>query len=239
LSPFKHIKLDQVESTNSFLKNLCKELTVDDFTVVIAEHQTAGRGQQNAVWQAEKGKNLTFSFYLSNQNINDLFLINIAVALAIRQTVFSLTQQPTFVKWSNDVVVNHKKIAGILIENIFSSDKIHSIIGIGLNVNQLIFNDLDRATSLQQQTMEVYDLENVLELLETNIYYFINQKNEELWLAYHQYLYKINEKITWQLPNGTTFFATLKGVTTQGKIILEKDNLSTHNFANKEVLMVW
>lgn len=239
MSPFKHIKLDQVESTNSFLKNLCKELTVDDFTVVIAEHQTAGRGQQNAVWQAEKGKNLTFSFYLSNQNIDDLFLINIAVALAIRQTVFSLTQQPTFVKWSNDVVVNHKKIAGILIENIFSPNKIHSIIGIGLNVNQLIFNDLDRATSLQQQTMEVYDLENVLELLETNIYYFINQNNKELWLAYHQYLYKINEKITWQLPNGTTFLAALKGVTTQGKIILEKDDLSTHNFANKEVLMVW
>ena len=239
MSPFKHIKLDQVESTNSFLKNLCKELTVDDFTVVIAEHQTAGRGQQNAVWQAEKGKNLTFSFYLSNQNIDDLFLINIAVALAIRQTVFSLTQQPTFVKWSNDVVINHKKIAGILIENIFSPHKIHSIIGIGLNVNQLIFNNLDRATSLQHQTLEVYDLENVLELLETNIYYFINQKNEELWLAYHQYLYKRNEKTTWQLPNGITFLATLKGVTTQGKIILEKDDLSTHNFANKEVLMVW
>ncbi len=237
--PFKHIKLDHVESTNSFLKDLCKELMVDDFTLVITEYQTAGRGQQNAVWQAEKGKNLTFSFYLSTQNINDLFLINIAVALAIRQTVFSLTQQPTFVKWPNDVAVDHKKIAGILIENIFSSDKIHSIIGIGLNVNQLTFNNLCRATSLQQQTMELYDLEKVLELLETNIYYFINQKNEELWLTYHQYLYKINEKITWKLPNGTSFLATLKGVTTQGKIVLEKDDLSTHNFANKEVQMVW
>ena len=79
------IKLNATDSTNNYLKQLILERTLDDFSVVVANHQTNGRGQRGSAWVSEKGKNLTFSILKKDIAIkpSEQFLLNILVSLSI------------------------------------------------------------------------------------------------------------------------------------------------------------
>lgn len=82
----KIIKLNAIDSTNTYLKNLSKNVRLDDGTVVLAGHQTHGRGQMGANWQAKAGQSLTFSVFkrFKDLNIQEQSMITFAVSLGIK-----------------------------------------------------------------------------------------------------------------------------------------------------------
>ncbi|HPH88516.1 MAG TPA: biotin--[acetyl-CoA-carboxylase] ligase, partial [Chitinophagales bacterium] len=144
--------LPSVDSTNTYAKSLIAKSSPIDGTVILADEQFAGRGQSGNVWQSEAGKNLTFSIIYQTSFLlaTEQFYLNMAVSLGIWSMVNSKlsieknkeltihdSRFTTKIKWPNDIYVNNQKIAGILIENTISGMHLkHSVIGVGLNVNQ-------------------------------------------------------------------------------------------------------
>jgi BirA family biotin operon repressor/biotin-[acetyl-CoA-carboxylase] ligase len=111
------IKLNAIDSTNDFLKVLSRNQSVDNFTTVVAQKQTNGKGQMGAVWQSEDGKNLIMSVLVKDvlQNVDEIFHLNIAVALSVIQVLEVFNIPNLSVKWPNDIMSDQKKICGILI----------------------------------------------------------------------------------------------------------------------------
>ena len=126
------IKLNAIDSTNTYLKELSAKQTVANFTVVVAENQTNGRGQRGANWEVEKGKNLTFSVLKINPSTGprNQFMLNILVSLSIVKALESFNVPKLSIKWPNDILIDDKKVAGLLAQQI--GDGV--IVGIGLNV---------------------------------------------------------------------------------------------------------
>ncbi|MCK5453155.1 MAG: biotin--[acetyl-CoA-carboxylase] ligase, partial [Calditrichia bacterium] len=132
-----------LESTNSEAKRLVVE-DVPEWTVIYADLQTKGRGRFNRQWHSPAGLGLYFSIILRpNMDLKLLNMINMRAALVIREILQTkLTQtsarndRPVMVKWPNDVLVEGKKICGILLESEVVSQTVNSLIlGIGINVN--------------------------------------------------------------------------------------------------------
>jgi BirA family biotin operon repressor/biotin-[acetyl-CoA-carboxylase] ligase len=148
------IFLPNVDSTNSYAMQLLKNVKPKEGTVVYAGAQTQGRGQRSKVWDSEPGRNITMSVILFPTFLelkNQRFLYQIA-ALACYDTIAAILKQSQFdikIKWPNDILVNSKKVTGILIENNLIENKLLSaVLGIGINVNQKKFEQQPNATSL-------------------------------------------------------------------------------------------
>lgn len=147
---------DELPSTNSYLKdegNRAKHISsvLSEGLLILAEYQTAGRGQRNRVWQTEPGQNLTFSFCFHPHQLKRLPSLTLLVAVACAEAIEKLIQIPIDIKWPNDLFANGRKISGILIESALLGNKVENlVVGIGLNVSQTEFaDDNSRATSLR------------------------------------------------------------------------------------------
>lgn len=170
----KFLHFDEINSTNVYLYDKISEKNDISDTVVVADHQTAGRGMDKNHWESEKGKNLLFSIAL---NVNFLeaenqFKISQAVSVAIVETLEKIIDSDKFyIKWPNDIYFGDKKLAGMLIQNTIEGRMMGtSIIGIGLNVNQIEFSkDIPNPISLKMISVKDYDLESLLNLLIKNI----------------------------------------------------------------------
>ena len=138
--------IDSVDSTNNEVKRRMERLS--DLSVISAAEQTSGRGQRGNIWLSEPGKNLTFSIAVkyegelfADANPVNQFVINGVVSLSIVELLKTYGIDAR-IKLPNDIYVNDKKICGILIEHsVLGSSLVHSIIGVGLNVNQLDFDE--------------------------------------------------------------------------------------------------
>ena len=142
------IKLSATPSTNIYLKDLAVTTDLPDFTIVVADNQTQGKGQMGSVWQVEPSSNLTFSVLLNGEylSVEDIFSVNVSIANAICKVLLSFHFNNVTVKWPNDIMAYNKKIGGILIENnIKVNGAVQSVVGVGLNVNQINFEDLPKA----------------------------------------------------------------------------------------------
>ena len=154
------IKLNAIDSTNDYLKNLLDKKPVINYTVVTANFQNKGKGQMGGFWESEAGKNLICSVYLSNSiiKLSNQFVINIIVCLAIKKSLHKFNIPQLSVKWPNDIMSGSSKICGVLIENIIKNSSIQDIIiGIGLNVNQTIFKNSPNATSIKKINGNFYN----------------------------------------------------------------------------------
>jgi len=241
----KLIKLDAIDSTNDFLKGLSSNQLLENLTVVTAENQTKGKGQMGAVWNSEPGKNLIMSVLIADfvTDINRLFDINIVVSVTIVQALEDFNIPELSIKWPNDIMSYNKKIGGILIENSIKSDgSIHSIVGLGLNVNQINFENLPKASSLAVICKTTFDKENILltiiEKLEQNIQFWI--RNSDLfWSEYSNRLFKKGIPMPFEGQNQQNFMGIIKGVSPVGKleILLEDDSVS--EFDIKEIQMLY
>ena len=156
----------EVASTNSLASTFAKSGEISDGTVVVTLHQSAGRGQAGSTWHTEPGRNLTMSVYLEKPvNAADAFMLNIVSTLAVADLCKSCGLNDIRVKWPNDVLVDCRKISGILCENSIQGETIRwSVVGIGLNINQTRFDGFN-ATSLSLQTEREFDLNAILEEL--------------------------------------------------------------------------
>ena len=236
------IKLDATDSTNLYLRNLIQSSTLSDYTTVVAKRQERGRGQMGTNWQSEEGKNLTFSV-LKNFNALDVsrqFNLNMVVSLAL-YTVLSDLQIPNVkVKWPNDIPSGSKKICGILIENVLIGSSVkQSIIGIGLNVNQVSFGNLAKASSLSVVSGRSFDLDYVLECILEKMKTFLgnleNQSFSGLQSQYEALLFRKDVVSTFKKGEEELFSGIIRGISETGQLIVELEDTSLTTFSFKEV----
>lgn len=239
----KIIKLNAVDSTNSFLKEMTQNYSVENFTTVVAEAQYEGRGQANKKWFSEPCKNLIFSTFVSFSNffIRDQKYLNFAVALAVFKTLNAYQIPLLKIKWPNDILSANKKLCGILTENTIQKDKItSSIIGIGINVNQEEFpKEIPMASSIKKITGKKMDLENLLqELLENLKKYLnllVNDKFKMLENQYLEVLYKKDIPAMFKDAEDKLFMGIVKGIATNGNLQVELENSCIQEFGLKEI----
>jgi BirA family biotin operon repressor/biotin-[acetyl-CoA-carboxylase] ligase len=224
------IAVELAASTNTLLHQMLDTEQLPEGTLVVAHHQYNGRGMQNNVWESERGLNLTFSFVLYPDflDINHLFALNQMVSLALREVLNSVLHVDFKVKWPNDIMFENTKVGGILIENSFRGNQIKcSIIGIGLNVNQIQFKKYTpEASSLKIIAGQTFNLDNLLKItcLKLQEYYEFLKKDSFTFLhhEYHQHLFRHNEEHLFR-RNGVYFKGVIKGVQTDGKLLLAND----------------
>jgi BirA family biotin operon repressor/biotin-[acetyl-CoA-carboxylase] ligase len=237
------IKLNAIDSTNSFLKELAHNSSLKDYTVVTANSQTKGKGQMGSTWVSEPNKNLLCSVFVRFDGLNagNQVLINYAVSLAIANTLEKYNVLKLAIKWPNDILSSSQKICGILVENVMQSTEIKStIIGIGLNVNQEVFsNQLTNVTSMKNVTKKNIDLDALLEVLiaelKTSISYITNSETTVLKKNYLKLLYKKNIPTMFKNSEDVLFMGKILGVSLQGKLQIELDDESVQEFGIKEV----
>jgi BirA family biotin operon repressor/biotin-[acetyl-CoA-carboxylase] ligase len=241
----KLIKLDAIDSTNEFLKGLSSKQSIENFTVVTAENQTNGKGQMGAVWNSEPSKNLIMSVFIDNffTNNNQVFDINIVVTHSIIQALEIFKIPELSIKWPNDILSYNKKIGGILIENSFKSNgTINSIIGLGLNVNQINFENLPKASSMAVICKTSFDKQEVLFMIVEKI-----KQNSSLWsqnsevmrTSFTNRLFKIGVPMPFSDQKNQKFMGIIQGVSVIGKLeVLLEDN-SVSEYGIKEIEMLY
>lgn len=176
---------DTLSSTNNYLTDLSKK-NAKPWTVIRAKNQTAGKGYAGNVWKVEKDANLTFSFYLKTAfNYKGLIFLNEWISVVLRNFLNQYISG-IYVKWPNDIIVQNKKIAGILIESYRHQNEMHSIIGIGLNVNQTNFEEISKATSLKILTDKKFDVDQLLTDLMSSFFENYPQLEQQQFDAIHQ-----------------------------------------------------
>ena len=239
------IKLNATDSTNNYLKQLILERTLDDFSVVVANHQTNGRGQRGSSWLSEKDKNLTFSVLKRNISIvaNQQFLLNILVSLSIVKTLEGFNIPKLAIKWPNDILSDHHKISGILIENLIKNKQIeYAIIGIGLNVNQVKFEGLSKVSSLKNIMPLPVDKDELLTKIidKLKMYFKLYSENGSEFLnsEYESYLFRKDKPSTFCSHDNSLFTGIIRGVSTSGKLCVQMEDFNKE-FDLKELKLIY
>jgi BirA family transcriptional regulator, biotin operon repressor / biotin---[acetyl-CoA-carboxylase] ligase len=236
----KLIHLESVDSTNNYTANLIKSEGLTSGTVILADEQFSGRGQRGTEWLVEPGMNLTFSIYLElvNLSVENQFDLSKTVALSICHFM-EKNGIDANVKWPNDIYVGGKKIAGVLIENSFAySRPLRSIIGIGINVNQTEFGEMN-ATSMRAQTGNYHSVGDALFSFIESFNAFsddLMNKSEELHSAYLAKLHQFGELKAYSDAEGE-FEGEICGIEPSGKLIVRKND-SEVSYDLKEIVFL-
>ncbi|WP_299704660.1 biotin--[acetyl-CoA-carboxylase] ligase [uncultured Pontibacter sp.] len=230
------------ESTNSEAQQLLIKNKATEGCVVLTDEQTRGRGQRGNSWEAAPGKNITLSVILSPVflAVRHQFYLNMAVSLAVLDLLREQGLEQAQVKWPNDLYFEDKKLGGILIENTVTSHSLqHSIVGIGLNVNQLHFG-IGTATSLAAVVGTQLDVKRLvarlLELLEKRYLELRSGKVDKLKYEYLRALYRYQEPHDYQVGQEKVR-GCIMGVDEDGRLALEVAG-ELHYFAFKEVAYI-
>jgi len=226
-------------STNTLALQISQQSPVNEGTLVITNHQTAGKGQRGNVWETEPLKNFTFSLILKPKflAIDKQFYLNILICLALKDYLKEKTSDILYIKWPNDILVHGKKISGVLIENQLQGNTIvNSIAGIGLNINQQQFMSVS-ATSLALITGREYTLEEqlplVLGFIESRYLQLRQGKYETLMEQYLESLFRRGEKHFFS-SQGNRFEGVIQGLDELGKLRIQTA-AGVRSFGIKEV----
>ena len=229
------IEVPSCHSTNDEVLEMIKAGEAFEGDVLIAHEQLKGRGQKGNVWETEKDKNLTVSYVLEPYFLRPEYQFELTVVTSIAIVSF-LNEKgiKASIKWPNDIYVNKQKIAGVLIENKIKGSKLsYSVVGLGLNVNQLKFS-LPTAVSMQILTGETYSLmELLLELSHLIQYYYLElKKGVDLRSFYKELLVGKDSSILFD--DGEQFRSLVVDVDDHGCLVLSK-NGELKKYGVKEV----
>lgn len=240
------IKLNAIDSTNVYLKDLLHAKSMEDFTVVVADKQLKGRGQMGTVWESESGKNLTFSMLKQNVGlkVTQQFVLNMQISLAVYDALQELNVPNLRVKWPNDILSGKTKICGILIENILSGSIINaSIIGIGLNVNQVNFGKLPKVSSMKALLGQNFDLDEVLQeitkKLRNRLLKLQTIAFSELKESYEKVLFRKDKPSTFETPDGELQMGFIRGVSEEGKLVVTLQDNIQKVYGLKEIKLLY
>jgi len=241
---FTILNIESVNSTNNFAKEYIKTQTTKKNVCINAYEQFSGKGQRENTWLSEKGKNLSFSVIHFPKNVlpTEQFIISQAVSVAII-TVLSQFTNNFKIKWPNDIYFNKKKIGGILIENSISGKNIQSsIIGIGLNINQLSFDKLlPNPISLVNIINAETNLEDLLKELLVEIKIQLDNANNKnhsfINSLYLKNLHQINE-FEFYKKNDNIFKGKIIGTEKSGLLIMELENGDIKKYDFKEIVFL-
>jgi len=166
------IRLAQVDSTNKYAADLLSLNKAAHGTVILADEQTAGRGQRGRVWRSAPGLDIATSVVLLPDGLKapDQFLLAKVAALAVHDVVAEAMRitvgkpDRVRIKWPNDILIDRRKVAGILIKNeVVGGLVMNTVIGIGINVNSSELEAEFNATSLRMETGVEQDRLGLLE----------------------------------------------------------------------------
>ncbi len=242
------IHLKSVDSTNSYASELLRQISLPDGTLFYTFDQQNGRGQRGNSWESEANKNVALSYVLHPKFLapNKQFLLTKVVSLAVADVMTEILKKEGIsvdvkIKWPNDIYVNGKKIAGILIENVLKENLIlHSIIGIGININQTEFTSTKKACSLCILTKNEHNKKELIELLSSKIegYYLQlkSNKQNELHEAYLRYLFQLEQPALYEVKE-EQFTGIITGVSDTGKLQM-KTGSEMKEFDLKEIRFI-
>jgi BirA family biotin operon repressor/biotin-[acetyl-CoA-carboxylase] ligase len=236
------VDLPECESTNTYASDLSGRGDVPEGTVVITSRQFLGRGQRGNTWEAQAGANLTFSIVLYPRFLEPSrqFALSQAISLAVWDLLTLLGIPDAGIKWPNDIMIDEKKVCGILIENqvrgpVFTQ----AIVGIGLNVNQVEFK-LPKATSVALSTGRPHDLNWVFaELLKCVEGRYLQVRKQTTLIAkeYLDRLFWKNETHTF-VSGGKTFSGIIESVDPGGRLLVRREDDTVNAFAAREISYV-
>jgi BirA family biotin operon repressor/biotin-[acetyl-CoA-carboxylase] ligase len=235
------IYFPETDSTNLQASALLSERDDNRPFVVLASYQQSGRGQSENTWTSERGQNLLCSVVVfpDHLDISNHFYLSKVMALVLHDTLKHYVSFP-LIKWPNDILVNERKIAGILIENSLLDQKVvSSVIGIGLNVNQQEFPQFKpQATSIFSESGVSSVVDDVLDHLLDQFDYWYDVLAEKRWQLIDSYylraLYRFNQFAPYR-NSDHEFRARIAGVEPDGHLLLETDQKDLLRFSFKEV----
>ncbi len=235
------IHLKETSSTNQYLTECLRKQTLKEGTVVFADFQTSGKGHAENHWESEAGKNLTFSvlLYPDFLEAQEQFFLSQLVSLALADVLKTIISGVS-IKWPNDIYVDDKKIAGVLIENVLSGKHItSSVIGIGVNVNQTaFFSNAPNPVSIKNLTKKDENLTFLLNAFCGSIFARYTQLLQEdragILTDYFSSLYR-REGYHLYRADGVVFSAKVLTVLPSGQLVLEKKNGTKAQFEFKQL----
>lgn len=247
------INLPTVDSTSNFIKEMIAEERTGDvssasmlpgMTLVVADDQTKGRGQQGNSWETEKGKNVIFSLLCHPDFVRPAkqFLLSQCIALAVCDTLLKYVEGVK-VKWPNDIYVGDKKISGTLIEcDLFGKNIRNCIVGTGINVNQEVFvSDAPNPVSLKNLTGKDFDREEILASVIARfqeLYEMLREgKEEDVREMYMEKLYRKEGFFKYSDVRGE-FLAEIVSIEPTGHMNLRFDNGNVVRYEFKEVKFI-
>lgn len=235
------IHLAKVISTNSYTAELLSNSEpLAEGSVIMADFQSGGRGQSGDVWESKPELNLLLTVFYRPHflKIEDQFLLSIAISLAVCEFLEKYVSNVQ-VKWPNDIYVGDQKIAGLLIENSIQQHVIkNSIIGIGININQIEFSaNTPHACSLQQLTGRNYDRELLLaelcDALEVKYEWIRNSTKQTIQNAYLNKLFRYQQEAHFVIDD-IAQTAKIVGIDGFGRLGLQLKE-QVRYFNNKEI----
>jgi BirA family biotin operon repressor/biotin-[acetyl-CoA-carboxylase] ligase len=238
------IELPSVDSTNIYAMQQAHARLATPGTVYFAHEQTRGKGQRSKSWQSEKGKNLIMSAVVRPpvSQIDQLFVLSAATAVACCEFLKSFAGDETAIKWPNDIYWNDRKAGGILIENIILGHTWeYAIIGIGMNINQTAFDQsLPNPVSLKQITGKNFNIiemaKALCEHLNLQVSKIDNAENNEIMENYNALLYKLGRQI--QLDrSGEKITGELSGVNINGELLIKGNKNESIAFGTAQWLI--
>lgn len=227
---FAVFHFNDLPSTNIHAHGMLADGTITRNSMLSADYQTKGKGQRNKAWESDASKNLLFSFVVfPDFQIDQLFYWNKWIALFIRKWIANLTAVQVEIKWPNDILIEGKKIAGILIENSLQGQRVKSsIVGVGINVNQTTFKEFSRqATSLKMLIGHDFGLD---ELRENILFAFkeewgqLSLDKEQIDEEYHQHLHGKGKSLRFS-KGLEEFTAKVISVNESGQLLLEREGV--------------
>ncbi|MBI1836045.1 MAG: biotin--[acetyl-CoA-carboxylase] ligase [Flavobacteriia bacterium] len=224
----KIIQLENVDSTNNYVANLIQSNNIEHGTVILADEQTAGKGQRGNTWYSKPGENIVTSIYLRPEKLSVIhqFYLTIYVSISILKTLKKFDLSPS-IKWPNDILIGSKKITGVLVETHLNKSNIeHVIIGIGINVNQMDLNTIN-GTSIRMETNEFNPIYTVLLSLINELN--LNWKhitNENFTFLKKEYLNNLwlYQQETIFTDNQSEFTGKIIDIDEIGRLIIQKGN---------------
>lgn len=199
--------------------------------VLVAEHQTAGRGRMGRSWEAPPRSALLFSVLLRPATIDPARWpwLGLLAPLAVADAVRSVEVEAS-VKWPNDVLVEDRKLAGILLERIDTPDGPAAVVGIGLNVSlRKEERPHEAATSLALEQASTTDrvtvLARVLRGFETRYRAWLESEGDPgaVLAAYKEVSATLGQQVRAELPGGTTLTGTATGIDADGRLVIDSE----------------
>ena len=240
------IKLNATDSTNLYLKELMNSKSLEDYTIVVTDEQKSGRGQMGTKWESNPFKNLTFSILkkLKSRNVTNPFELNICVSLAIYNLLNRHQIPDLAIKWPNDIMSGNFKICGILIENLLAGNRmLASVIGIGLNVNQVVFNNLPNVSSLKLLMGKTYNLDRLLDEFQSILKQIFLEWDEkgaiEMRKKYENVLFRKDKPSTFKDIDGNMFMGFIRGVSTEGRLVVALEDDVNKEFDMKAIRLLY
>ncbi len=240
------IKLNATDSTNLYLKELMGSKTLEDYTIVVTDEQISGRGQMGTKWESKPFKNLTFSILknLNSREFTNPFALNICVSLAIYQLLNKLNIPDLSIKWPNDILSGNSKICGILIENMLTGNRMNaSVIGIGLNVNQVVFNNLPNVSSLKLLMGKTFDLDQLLVEFQHVLKQTFLEWDEKgailMRKKYENVLFRKDKPSTFKDGEGNMFMGFIRGISNEGRLIVALEDNVIKEFNMKAIRLLY